>query len=233
MKQKIKTILAFFIRKIKKVDWCNLRSVKPISRGFGFKRGTPVDRVYIEDFLSKNKENIQGTVLEIADSTYSKKFGTNVSKYEILHIEDKEGVTIVSDLSKPETLPENAVDCFICTQTLNFIYPFKDAIVSIHRILKPGGIALVTVSGISQISRYDADRWGDYWRFNTMSMKRAFSEVFGEKNVIVDYYGNVLTATAILQGISAEELKYDELMYKDKDYQVTITVMATKYEANN
>jgi hypothetical protein len=34
--------------------------------------------------------------------------------------------------------------------------------------LKPGGVLLATVSGISQISRYDMYRWGDYWRFTTL-----------------------------------------------------------------
>lgn len=91
-----------------------------------------------------------------------------------------------------------------------------------------GGVGLITVAGISQISRYDMDRWGDYWRFTDLSIKKAFEEIFGEGNVDVETYGNVLATTAFLQGISSEELTKKELFYKDKDYQMTITIKAVK-----
>ena len=72
------------------------------------------------------------------------------------------------------------------------------------------------------------DRWGDYWRFTDLSIKKAFEEAFGEGNVEVETYGNVLASTAFLQGISAEELTREELFYKDRDYQMTITIRAMK-----
>lgn len=216
-------------RLLKKPNWHNLRNLKPISKVFALDRGTPIDRVYIEDFLSKNKQNIKGVVCEIADNSYSKKFGTDVSQYEILHYtDDNQNATIVGDLSDISTLPQNKIDCFILTQTLNFIYDFKSAIKGLHHMLNGGGIALVTVSGISQISRYDYERWGDYWRFTDMSIRKAFEEVFGDGNVEIEVYGNVLSATAFLQGISAEELTKKELFYKDDDYQMTICIKAIK-----
>jgi hypothetical protein len=216
-------------RLLKKPNWHNLRNLKPISKVFALDRGMPIDRVYIEDFLSKNKQNIKGVVCEIADNSYSKKFGTDVSQYEILHYtDDNQNATIVGDLSDISTLPQNKIDCFILTQTLNFIYDFKSAIKGLHHMLNGGGIALVTVSGISQISRYDYERWGDYWRFTDMSIRKAFEEVFGDGNVEIEVYGNVLSATAFLQGISAEELTKKELFYKDDDYQMTICIKAIK-----
>lgn len=222
----MKTLLT---RLLKKPNWHNLRNLEPISRVFAFDRGTPIDRVYIEHFLESNRHLIQGTLCEIADNSYSKQYGSNVTKYEILHYtNDNSKATIVGDLTKIETLPKESIDCFILTQTLNFIYDFKSAIVGLHTMLKTGGVALVTVAGISQISRYDMDRWGDYWRFTDLSIKKAFEEIFGEENVEVNTYGNVLTATAFLQGISAEELTKDELFYIDNDYQVTITIKAMK-----
>ena len=216
-------------RFLKKPQWHNLRTVQPISRVFGFDRGTPIDRVYIENFLEKNKNLIKGVVCEIAEDTYSKKFGANVEKYEILHYtKDNKKATIIGDLTNTTTLPEAIIDCFILTQTLNFIYDFKAAIKGIYHMLKPGGIALITVGGLSQISRYDYNRWGDYWRFTDLSIKKAFEEVFGEGNVEVETYGNVLSAIAFLHGISAEELTEDELFYKDEDYQVIICIKAVK-----
>ncbi len=217
------------VRHFQKVDWRNLRSVEPVSKVFGFDRGTPIDRVYIEDFLKENRYHITGDVLEIAESTYSTKFGKNVKRHIVLHFNgENRKATIVGDLTKKESLPEDEVDCFICTQTLNFIYDFKAAIVGIRHLLKKGGVALVTVAGISQISRYDMDRWGDYWRFTPLSIKMAFEEVFGKDKVEVVTYGNVLASISLLEGLAAEELTQDELMFSDPDYPVTICIKARK-----
>ena len=217
------------MRFLKKTNWHNLRNLEPISKIFALDRGMPIDRMYIEDFLSRNRGVIKGVTCEIADTNYSKKFGSNVKKYEVLHIsDDNPNATIIGDLSDTSTLPKSSLDCFILTQTLNFIYDFKSAIRGVRYMLNGGGVALVTVSGISQISRYDYERWGDYWRFTDISIKKAFEEVFGDGNVETEVYGNVLSATAFLQGISAEELTKEELFYKDNDYQVTICIKAVK-----
>ena len=87
---------------------------------------------------------------------------------------------------------------------------------------------LATVPGISQISEYDMVRWGDYWRYTTLSIKKSFEEVFGKENVEVDFYGNVLASIAFLEGISAEELTKEELFFKDENYQLTIVIKARK-----
>ena len=229
MKSKILKISKILKRTFYKAQWRNLRSTKPISRVFGFDRGTPIDRVYIEDFLTRNRHLIRGTICEIGDDTYAKKFATEYEKIEVLHYtEGNPKATIVGDLTRPETLPKSSIDCFILTQTLNFIYDFKSAIKGVHYMLKPKGVVLATVAGISQISRYDYERWGDYWRFTDMSIKRAFEEVFGTGNVEVFSYGNVLTAVALLEGISAEELTRDEIFYRDEDYPVVLAVKAVK-----
>ncbi|PLY08815.1 MAG: methyltransferase [Arcobacter sp.] len=188
-----------------------------------------MDRVYIEDFLKNNSSEIKGVTLEIAEDTYSKEFGSEIVRYEILHNNNENpNATIVGDLTNISSLPKDDIDCFICTQTLNFIYDFQKAILGIHHILKPKGIVLATVAGLSQISRYDMDRWGDYWRFTDLSIKLAFENVFGKGNVEVNYYGNVFAAKSFLDGLSAEELTKEELFYKDKDYQILITIKATK-----
>jgi len=222
-------ILGMFRRTSKAISWYNLRNTKPVSPIFGLDRGLPIDRYYIEKFLSANSASIKGNVLEIAESTYSKKFGKDVTAFEVLHYDNKNPqATIIGDLTRPENLPGNTIDCFICTQTFQFIYNFRDAIGGSYHLLKKGGVLLATVAGISQISRYDMDRWGDYWRFTTLSATKAFEEVFGKANVKVDHFGNVLSSVAFLEGISTEELTTDELDYRDKDYQLLITIVAVK-----
>jgi hypothetical protein len=217
----------------KKVYFNDLSRTEPVSAVFATDRGTPVDRYYIEKFLDKNHKYIHGRILEISESTYSRKFaenpltGTNV--FETLHYDGTEGkTTIIGDLTKPESLSENRYDCFICTQTYNFIFDVQKAIEGSYFLLKPKGVVLATVAGISQISRYDMDRWGDYWRFTDKSIRLLFENV-GFTKVEVVAMGNCLAALAFLQGIAVEDLPNKVLLDKyDKDYQLIIGVIAIK-----
>lgn len=237
MYSKYKKILSIFFvlkkiirRHICRPRWHNLRSLSPISKVFGYDRGIPIDRAYIEKFLENNKEVIKNRVCEIGECRYMKKFGVDISQQIVFSFSQSNSInaTFVGDLSVVNSLPESVVDCFICTQTLNFIYDFKSAIRGIYRMLDTGGVLLATVAGLCQISRYDMDKWGDYWRFTDHSIKIMFAEVFGVENVEVEVFGNVLAATSLLHGIAAEELTYDEIFYKDNDYQVIISVKAFK-----
>ena len=208
----------------------NDNSVHPITRDFGLSRGTPIDRHYIASFLQKNREMVKGTALEIAESAYTKQFDTGVTSFEILHVDNSNRkATIIGDLTKPETLPENEIDCFICTQTLNFIFDYKKAIQGSYRLLKSGGVFLGTVAGLCQISRYDMDRWGDYWRFTDLSIKLLFEECFGVGNVHVETFGNAFAANSIIQGIAVEDIENMNLLEaQDQDYQITIGIRAVK-----
>ena len=201
----------------------------PISNVFGFDRGTPIDRYYIDKFLASNKSKITGTVIEIAENSYSIKFGNKNIVSEILHFDNSNpNATIVGDLTKTETLPEGKYDCFICTQTFNFIYDVKRALAGSYYLLKKNGTILATVSGISQISRYDMERWGDFWRFTDKSIKQLFEEV-GFSTVEVSVFGNVFAATAFLQGLAVEDIPSMKLLdVVDEDYQVTIGIKAVK-----
>jgi SAM-dependent methyltransferase len=208
----------------------------PISRNFGIERGSPIDRYYIEDFLRRHgglsdysPGAIHGHVLEIGEDIYTQQFGLGVDRVDVLDASaENPRATIVADLTDGANLPSETYDCVICIQTLLVIYDVKSAIRTIHRILKPGGTALLTVPGISQICRPDIDSWGDYWRFTTLSARRLFEEVFEPANVAVDSYGNVLTASAFLYGLSIEDLSRRELDLHDPDFQVTIGIKAVK-----
>ena len=196
----------------------------------GLDRGHGIDRYYIESFLLENSGDIKGTVLEIADDNYTVQFGgEKVERSEILHaVEGNPRATIVGNLETGENIPANRFDCIICTQTFLVLYDYRGAIQTCHHALKPGGVLLATFPGITQISRYDMDRWGDYWRFTTLSSRRVFAEIFGEENVIVTAHGNVLTSISSLLGLAAEDLRKRELDYFDADYEQLITVRAVK-----
>ncbi len=211
-------------------DLGDLRRVTPIDSSFGLNRGKPVDRHYIEDFLRKNSADIRGHVLEVAEDDYTLRFGgTRVTKSDILHVDGSNArATVVADLADADSLPSDTFDCFVCTQTLTYIYEVQRALATIHRILRPGGVLLTTVPGISQMSPYDRDRWGEYWRFTAQSLGRLLGESFGNENVVVEAYGNVLASTAFLQGLCVEDLRRDELDHRDQRYQMLVAGRAVK-----
>lgn len=210
--------------------WPDLRRLQPLSRAFGFDRGLPIDRYYIENFLRANSTDIRGRVLEVADAAYTKKFGGDrVVISDVLHATPgNRKATIVGDLSTGDGIPSGAFDCIILTQVLLCVFDVRKALATAARALTAGGTLLVTVPGISQISRYDMDRWGDYWRFTDRSARLLFEEAFAPPDVQVVTHGNVLVATAFLQGMASEELTAAELDYVDPDYQVLITVRARR-----
>ena len=220
------------------VRWGALRRGDPVSRAYGYDRGLPIDRHYIEDFLRRHSAaggyaagDIRGRVLEIGGDEYVRKFGS-AEQIDVLHVDDSNPVaTIVGDLTAPpDTLPSNAFDCVICTQTLHVIYDFRGALATIERILKPGGVALVTFPGVTRTCRPDKDLWGDYWRFTSLSARRVFEEVFPSENVKVEAFGNLTTAIAFLHGLAAEEMRPAELAAHDADYEVLLAVRAVKGE---
>ena len=174
--------------------------------------------------------DIHGHVLEVADDMYTRRFGgERVTKSDVLHVADRgPKVTIIADLSRDENIPSNTFDCIILTQTLHLIYDVPAVLRNVHRILKPGGVLLVTLPGISRISREDMNRWGDYWRFTSLSARRLFEDAFRASNVTLQTYGNVLTAASFLYGLAAQELRQDELDFHDPNYEVTIAVRAVK-----
>lgn len=211
------------------IGFGDFRRLSPISRSH-FSRGTPIDRYYIEKFLAQNAGDIHGRTLEIADNNYTVRFGGElVTRSEVLHaLPGNPNATLVGDLATGEGIPKSAFDCIILTQTLLVIYDVKAAVTQIRNALRPGGTALITVPGISQISRYDMNRWGDYWRFTDASARRLFGDVFGPENVKVVTYGNVLTSCAFLHCVAAEELRKEELDHHDVDFQVIIALRVVR-----
>ncbi len=213
------------------VRFGSLRRVTPISRVFGFDRGQPIDRYYIERFLADHAHDIRGRVLEIGDNVYTRRFGgSRVTISDVLHIvEGNPKATFVGDLTCADHIPSDTFDCVILTQTLQFIYDVRAAIGTLYRILKSGGVLLATVPGISQKSQ---DEWSKNWcwGFSALSVQRLFKETFPAAQVNVQAHGNVLASIAFLHGLAVEELHQEELDFHDPDYELLITVSAVKLE---
>ena len=204
----------------------SLRRTVPLSPSWGFDRGRPVDRYYIESFLERNSQDIRGRVLEILNSDYALKYGASRELVDVLDIDpSNRQATIIADLAAADSVQSDLFDCFILTQTLQLIYDVKSAVAHAHRILRPGGVLLVTVPAVSRLA---GDGYTDYWRFTPDSCSRLFGEVFGSKQVTVMAYGNVLSAVAFLEGMAHEELTKRELDAQDDRYPVLLGIRAVK-----
>lgn len=212
------------------VDFGDLRRLEPIARNCGVQRGHPIDRFYIETFLGRYAADVKGRVLEIGDDRYTRKFGTaSVTRSDVLRVHaDHLPATIVADLAQGDQIPSNSFDCAIVTQTLQFIYDFRAALSTLHRILAPGGVLLLTVPGIAQASMYDREHWGEYWRFTGPAIERLLQESFGRGTVNVHTYGNLLACVAFLNGMVQEDLHEEEMAYHDPEFELIIAGRAQK-----
>jgi SAM-dependent methyltransferase len=223
------------------VRFGSLRRLTPVGRAF-WERGEPIDRYYIEAFLRQQSGqddyvtgDIHGRVLEIGDDTYARMMGrwgqpgSPVTAVDVLSPDPAASqATVRGDLTNAPQIPDDTYDCVICTQTLLLIYDVRAAIATLHRILKPGGVLLVTIPGISPLCRPDASLWGDFWRFTSRSAEMLFAEVFDAADVSVESYGNVLSATAFLHRLGVAELRKAELDLRDPDFELIIGVRAIK-----
>ena len=213
----------------RRIDFGDLGGTEPQSRAFGGDRGTPLDRGYIEAFLALHAPDIRGRILEIGEDLYTRRFGGDrVTAATIL---DSPGsgnpnASLLADLQTGEGVPSGAYDCILITQTLHMIYDVRGALATLQRALAPRGIVLATVPGITQIDAADGpEKW--FWSMTQSAARRLFAERFGEA-VEVRTYGNVLAATAFLQGLALEEVDAGKLAVVDPLYPVITGIRAER-----
>jgi SAM-dependent methyltransferase len=210
------------------VNFGDLRRLAPLSDNWGFDRGRPIDRVYIEAFLASHAADIRGRVASIGDDAYVRRFGgERVAQCDVIDVRpDNVAATIVADLADAGAIPPDAFDCFVCPQTLQFTFDVLAAVRTIHRVLKPGGVALVTVPGVSRTSEPEPrEPW--HWNFTPHSAGRLF-ECFPADGVEIRGHGNVLVAAAFLMGLAEGELRPEEIDHYRPGYEVVTTIRAVK-----
>jgi SAM-dependent methyltransferase len=204
-----------------------LRRTTPVSEDFGFDRGTPVDRYYIERFLARHAQDIRGRVLEVMDSRYTDRFGVGVTGSDVLDIDARNPrATLVADLAAADGIATESFDCVILTQTLQYIFDVRAAIGHTWRILRPGGALLCTVPTANRFSARTLR--GEYWRFTSAGCETLFRELDAVEFLTVEAPGNVLAGIAFLTGMAAEELPSRALAKADERFPVVVLVRALK-----
>jgi SAM-dependent methyltransferase len=185
-----------------------------------------VDRWYIERFLADHKAWITGRVLEVKDSGYTDRFGTAVTERGVLDVDAGNPLaTYMVDLATGDGLPADHFDCFILTQTLQYVFDVRAAVEQVRRTLRPEGTVLATLPVVSRITDPPLTDW---WRFTPLAAWRLFADAFGEANVVVRGRGSVLTQVAFLEGLAIEELEPPHVVVDDERFPLIVTVCATK-----
>lgn len=203
------------------------RTTDPISGKFGFDRGTPIDRFWIESFLDKNRRYIAGRVLEVTDSKYTKMFGGNkVLISDVLDINpNNSSANIIGDLRDLHgKIKENTYDCIVLTHVLGLIDDYVSVLKECRRILKRGGTILFTGSCLGPILENNEV----YWRFTKKSVKYIFEKHFSPRKLSVESHGNALAGQAFWVGMSQEDLTKEELGHEDDRFPCVIAAVATK-----
>jgi SAM-dependent methyltransferase len=195
---------------------------EPLSTEFGFDRGLPIDRYYIESFLRARSADIRGRTLEVGDDAYTREFGAErAEQRDTIHIDPAVPATFHGDLTMPGVLPSEAFDCIVLTQTLHLVYDMRLAVARLQDSLKPGGTLLITVPGITPIAE---DQWGKdwYWSLTPRSLLRLLNAEFGAGQTTINCFGNVFAASAFLYGLASEEVTKSRLDHLDPRYPVIV-----------
>jgi len=209
--------------------WLLARGVRPASRRFGYDRGTPVHRHYLQQFLSAEADRIRGRCLEFHAPDYVPGYGgSRVTSLDILDVPPgSPRATLVADLTRPNALPAARFDCIVCTHVLHLVYEADAVVAELHRLLAPGGSLLVAVPG-TQMRDFD---WTEFRMFTALGLGRMLSGPFPEGAVRVRAYGNSLAAAAELRGLAAEDLRGSELAVSDPLFEVEVCAVATREPA--
>jgi hypothetical protein len=206
-------------------EWGNLRRLQPFSTHFGFERGTPIDRYYMDAFLHQWSTDISGVVLEIQTGDTARRYGRSLQRVDTLDINGSHRPTYHCDLAASgDVVPDGTYDCFLMPSTLPFLRDLDQALVHALRVLKPGGVILAPTPVLGQIDTSAPD----YWRLNIDGWQRVADRVWPSATVTIAGYGNCLAATAAIMGLAAEELTPAELDAPDPRFPVLAGIRCRK-----
>lgn len=221
----------FINRTFIKPRWAYLLfgNTNPVSMFYGFDRGLPIDRYYIEEFLEQNKQYIKGVCLEVQDDGYCKKYGQDrVIKQDILDIvSNNKKATIIADIKDLSQIKDFTYDCIVLTQVLQYVDDLDGAIAECKRVLKNQGVLLVTLPSAAKIDP-DAGTKNDYWRFTEASAKYLFSKYFESSKLEIKTHGNAALLWQSLAGFSQQDTYKKFFKMNNPAFPLIVTVRGIK-----
>jgi SAM-dependent methyltransferase len=207
--------------------WGNLRRAKPFSDCYGWDRGQPVDRMYIERFLERMSHRIRGDVLEVRSSDYTRRFGAADHRSHVLDIDaSNRAATIIGDLCDPRTLAPASYDCVILTQTLQFLSAPDAAIASLYDSLRSGGTMLITVPCAARIDPEAPE--SDYRRWTPAGLRQMVGRQCERAAIEVEGGGNLIAALVAMLGCAVQDLRRQDLAVDDPVFPIIACAAVTK-----
>jgi len=199
---------------------------RPVSRTFGYERGVPIHRYYVDKFFETHAHRIRGHCMEFQDSGYVRRFGGGrPSRIDILDLTaDNPNATLVADLTKPNDIPSDTFDCIVCVHVLHLVYDADGLTREMHRLLAPGGALLIAVPGTSMID----PNWTEFRRWTALGIETLLGQFFRPSDIQVESYGNSLAAAAEMRGLASDEIAPWELNARDELFPVEVGGLAVK-----
>jgi hypothetical protein len=153
--------------------WGNLRRLKPFSDYYGFDRGTPIDRYYLDRFLASHGQAIHGDVLEIQAPGYVDKYGRNVRLKHSIDVNAAMNPTYVCDLAAADVVPSDRYDCFLLPNTLHALRDIRNCMRHMLRVVKPGGVVLAATAAMGPLETGGMD----FWRMSAQGWQQLAADV--------------------------------------------------------
>lgn len=190
----------------------DLRRTDPVG-GWGYERGTPVDRWYIDRWLARWPGLVRGRALEVKGDDYASRLGAQT--VEVVDIDPGNArADVVGDLCLPGTLEAGRYDAAVVTQTLQFVAHPDQAVANVLRALRPGATLLVTVPVVSRVGGEQ-----DRWRWTPLGLHELLAAAAPPGALVeTEGLGNDLACRAFLFGLAVEDLAADVLAHRDPRY---------------
>jgi len=133
------------------------------------------DRFLLEEFVAKNAKQLSGVLLDVGgqDGKRYRGYFKHADKYVVLDPDESCEPDIVASAEKMP-LEDESIDSVLCMEMLMYVEDVPTAISEIARVLKPGGMLLMSSSFLGSLCHEPYD----YWRFTPFSLKNLLQPYF-------------------------------------------------------
>ena len=205
------------------LDFGSFKRHAPFCPNYGYSRGTPIDRYYLEKFIAQIRDQVAGDTLEVGGRRENQKlYGfNNARSYMTMDVEPHPEVAIVADVHNADAFKTGSFDTVVILNVLEHCENPSLAVANLHRWLRNGGRVFCMVPNAQRVHGAP----NDFWRPLPGAIELLFSS-FPRRQLFV--YGNALTTIASLMGVAAEELSPADLDWHDSEYPVATCIIAEK-----
>jgi SAM-dependent methyltransferase len=199
--------------------------MEPLSDDHGFGRGTPLDRRYIESFLARHQDAVHGSILEVGDDRYSRRFGAPGQTTVVDVDRANPQATLSADLCDSASLPADAFDCIVLVETLHLLSAPAACLANCQRALVSGGSLLMTVPALKRLSPTRPD--SDFWRFTPAGLELLLARTW-DGPFRIESFGNLRVCLGFLCAQVVEDLDDDDFARNDPRFPLTVAAHARK-----